>query len=91
MSTPGWTCPDIDQLAITIRAHVPPELQAAALVRLERVRLANIQLRAAAAPTLSSRARAKVAVEVSRVEDRIAKLVADSEPPRVPQSAKRLV
>lgn len=76
LSRAGFTCPDLDQLALTLRAHVPDPELTRALIRVERVRLANVQLRAAASGPLSKTRAASVRVETSRIEDRILAMAA---------------
>lgn len=68
---PGWTCPLLDALAETVRRHVPAgDEQLDALIRIEALRVAHVQLRVAA-----SRANPRKAErEVARLEERIAKL-----------------
>ena len=67
----GWTCPDLDQLALTIRRCCSEPELTESLLRIERVRLAAVLLRADASEPLSPRRAAKVAVEVAVIEDRI--------------------
>lgn len=48
MNLPGWTCPGIDRVAEIVRRHVRGPDRSAALLDLERLRLAHVRLRAAA-------------------------------------------
>lgn len=67
---PGWTCPGLDRLAATIRRHVPEPERSEALAEVERQRLANVRLRAAAYGSTPS------PDEVERIEVRIRHLEA---------------
>lgn len=73
MSTglPGWTCPALDRLAASIRRHVPPgDEQLDALIAIEGLRVAHVQLRAIASRASPDR----TAAEVARLQERIDEL-----------------
>jgi len=67
---PPWTCPAIDRLALGVRKHFPEPEKTEALIALESLRAAHVQLRRAAGgkhPEIES-------AEIQRLNRRIQRL-----------------
>lgn len=73
---PGWTCPILDRLGELIESHVPEPERTDALIMIEALRVAHVQLRHVASREDTKRAARAVALLESRFEAKIAALAA---------------
>ncbi len=73
---PGWTCPALDRLGELIAAHVPEPERTDALLMIEALRVAHVQLRHVASREDTKRAARAVALLEARIESKMAALAA---------------